>query len=63
VYLFATRRPPGPLLVEAASVPSSQYRLAPGNGGEVVLMLGYALTTARLSRRSTKQADASPALA
>ncbi len=34
----------------AAAIPSSGFGLAPGNGGEVVLLLAYAATVARFGR-------------
>ncbi len=38
------------VMFAAASVPTSGFGLAPGNGGEVILMLSYAATVARFSR-------------
>ncbi len=37
----------------AAAIPSSGFGLAPGNGGEVVLLLTYAFTVNRFGRRRT----------
>ena len=39
------------LMFAAASVPPSGFGLAPGNGGEVLLMLSFAATAARFGRR------------
>lgn len=38
------------VMFAAAAVPSSGFGLAPGNGGEVVLLLAYAATVARFGR-------------
>ncbi|NND53911.1 MAG: hypothetical protein HKN56_02945 [Gammaproteobacteria bacterium] len=40
------------LMFAAASVPPSGFGLAPGNGGEVLLMLAFAATAARFGRRT-----------
>ena len=39
------------LMFAAAAVPSSGFGLAPGNGGEVLLLMSYAATVARFGRR------------
>lgn len=41
------------VMFAAAAVPMSGFGLAPGNGGEVVLLISYAATATRFGRRHT----------